>query len=495
MSRLIISRLARIIRQHKIIKSTSRKYSRFLSLLHNYLPIIVLLLLICVGCNPRRPIDSAQNDVENIKPEPTATLKLSLTENPPHNSEHESPSNLVKTNNESDYIDFEGPEVTFSISATNHTTPEGVFREVSFWGDAGGGCFVGCSTRVDYKEPVVVNMDSYSIEWWQRLDIVTCGWQPNEEVKLVLHSPNEDILHTQTQKAYSNGEVVFTYQPPINAEFGSYIVEFFGKSAHIQQEFSIVKPKDSRVYRTEDRLFLYNFQPREWVQVFEYHGAQGFTGGRLAAWARFQVTQKGQLAIQLDSVQDINAAYAVIGDVSGVVVSIVKDGRCGSGRSVIAGEILSPYELSIMSPTHSEMQSTASLWNIADYKDLQEPGKQIYEVNIGTENKWKWTFLWCAEDESTLRETLRPLSVSLLINDTYICESQCGSYSHPHIAFDYTSLSNGWPCKRWATILKDWPSGKTLDLEIRYHLEETIYDGVRSYPPGEYHQIIRVDVD
>jgi hypothetical protein len=88
---------------------------------------------------------------------------------------------------------------------------------------------------------------------------------------------------------------------------------------------------------------------------------------------------------------------------------------------------------------------------------------------------------------ATLADILPPLKIEYYIDGELLPLSE-------FLEFDETA-ANSWRCRRWRVLLSGWTAGETVELGITYNLSATINDGVTSYPPGTYHQVIFVDVN
>jgi hypothetical protein len=391
----------------------------------------------------------------------------------------------------SPYVDLSDPEGFFAISSSSRTAPEDVLVEVSFVGDPGGSdSALKCSTfGGPFSQPTVVKHKTRSLEWWQFLSVITCGWQPGESVDIALYAPSGSVVSKKTIQARSDGRVYYSYIPELNATLGSYSITFEGESGSLKPSFSVISPRGPRVYQSKDRLILYNFRPNEEVRLLAFRSTGPWVG-EFTAWEQYHVDSSGKLVIRLQGESERSLAYVIIGDRSGQV-SAVEDhlAFAGTGIPTIVSDVISAssssYSVTASRPTQAELQSVRSFWDLTSFRDLKSPGTQTYNVSVNSANRWQWLFLWCGTDDNILQEILRPLSVRLFIDDVELSTQ---------IHADNVTSSSGWACRRWSTILSNWSAGDRVKLEIRYRLDEEIFDGVRSYPAGQYRQVIVVDV-
>ncbi len=107
-------------------------------------------------------------------------------------------------------------------------------------------------------------------------------------------------------------------------------------------------------------------------------------------------------------------------------------------------------------------------------------------MNIAAYSSWRWDFSWCGKDQSGLEVILDPLDIEFFIGGKKLGED---------IFRIYDSVKGGGSCRTWATLLSGWQPGDATDLEVRYTLHESVDDGTRVYPAGEYRQNIHINVN
>lgn len=145
---------------------------------------------------------------------------------------------------------------------------------------------------------------------------------------------------------------------------------------------------------------------------------------------------------------------------------------------------LSPIQVQF--PDVTKISATDSLWELAGFRNLTQPGRQRYDVTVDPNSTWRWSFAWCATDSPTLEAILEPLNINFTIDGQPVYE-----------ALFYESreaTAAGWMCQYWHTFLSGWDSHRSVTLSVDYSLWNTIFDGQASYPNGEYHQEIFVNV-
>jgi serine/threonine protein kinase len=135
-------------------------------------------------------------------------------------------------------------------------------------------------------------------------------------------------------------------------------------------------------------------------------------------------------------------------------------------------------------PTQSQINMT-SIWQGLTYEDIQSPGTKRYNTTVSTNETRRWSFIWCGRTHADLANILAPLTFSMRLNGQPIDSS---------LLLEHDQVLDGWQCRYWSTLLRNWVSGQTIEVEAYYHLSERIYDGANYYEPGAYRQIITVRV-
>lgn len=469
----------RIIRQQNAISG------RVVVLVH-----ITTLMLALVSCSVPYDLEvsPASTNVSSTPADSSAGRVAEMTSTPIDSHIEgditgQSNSGIPGDEGRATYIQLDSPSQSFSVEDANNTTPEDVLREVSFSPDAGGGGSCG-DIQDSFQHPTIMLFDDVEyLEWREDASIYVCGWQPDELVSHTVESTDEEIVFEELLRAGSDGGIYTSYAPGLNTPEGLYAIKFEGESGSVTRSVYVERPTEPRLYiEGEDKLILYNFRPDEHVRVFAYKEVDMFVKG-LVAWDEYQVDNNGQLIVQLE--EDIDSysfeEHVVVGDLSGEVHVFPFT------IQYVPGSILSPYSVTVFRPTQQDLQSANNLWRLAAYRDLREPGTQTYNVTVRSTDEWRWGFSWCAMDSDTLQGIRSPLSIEFSIDGRQL--------SNVHILEYDDTTSDGWTCHRWSTILTNWPPNRRVELEVSYGLTESIYDGRASYPSGEYHQVITVDVD
>lgn len=135
-------------------------------------------------------------------------------------------------------------------------------------------------------------------------------------------------------------------------------------------------------------------------------------------------------------------------------------------------------------PTQSQTNLT-SIWQGIVFQDMRSPGTNRYTTTLSANDTRRWSFIWCGRTRDDLENIVAPLTVSMLLNGEAIPDSEI---------LQHDQVVDGWQCRYWSTLLTDWVSGETVEVEAYYQLAERIYDGDNYYEPGTYRQIITVRV-
>jgi hypothetical protein len=225
--------------------------------------------------------------------------------------------------------DQEIPVRKFSLSSANKTKPSNVLEEVVYYpGGAGSPCdgYTGSNLELGalaYHNPYELGTDICS---------ASCGWQPNEQVQIILNRPDKEILEEQTADGVM---VYYCYESSFSDPAGRYTIVFKGTSGVIEETVSISPPDGSRLYvhylESREELHLRYFEPNERIRLFAY-GEPGDSSPNasaiLSGWQEFTVDSKGQLIIKVD---DTTPQYVVLGEESGEVWPFGRSGKAING--------------------------------------------------------------------------------------------------------------------------------------------------------------------
>lgn len=210
------------------------------------------------------------------------------------------------------------PEIVQLTPATlDKKVPTGTIQEIDL--RLGGAVYPGCISNV--KHPTV-NLRTDDLDLSAIALIVTCGWKPEETVKVTLMDPQGKLFTTQHQAVPSKHtpalyEVDVFFQPGVDAPEGKYRFTLEG-SATLKVNVYFHKPNAARLYvMSEDRfqpkygayggqnrLRLEGFLPNEPVRLLAYR----FDGTIAKFYGYHDVTvdQRGQLIVETN-LPEINA--------------------------------------------------------------------------------------------------------------------------------------------------------------------------------------------
>ncbi len=144
--------------------------------------------------------------------------------------------------------------------------------------------------------------------------IATCGWKPDETVKITLMDPEGKFFTSETKATPSKNrkeiyQVIVTFQPGVDAPEGKYRFTLQG-SETLKAPVYFHKPEGARLYATsqnrfqpefkamggQQRLRLEGFLPNEFIRLLAYQ----FEGtlAQFTAWQDFKADKTGRLIIE-----------------------------------------------------------------------------------------------------------------------------------------------------------------------------------------------------
>ncbi len=96
-----------------------------------------------------------------------------------------------------------------------------------------------------------------------------------------------------------------------------------------------------------------------------------------------------------------------------------------------------------------------------------------------------WGYGWCATSRAILRDNLDKMVIEFFVNGAPVPAEQFN-------VSDYET--DDWQCRSFLTVIDDWPSGTTVEIETRITFTEAINDGRFDFPAGEKRLVYRVTV-
>jgi hypothetical protein len=183
----------------------------------------------------------------------------------------------------------------------------------------GGGTYPGCQ---DMLETPVVDYKIDQLDLTGITLIATCGWQPNETVKVTLMDPAGKFANTEVKAVPSPNrkdiyQVNITFQPGVDAPEGKYRFTLQGSVTTIKTPVFFNKPLGAKLYAASaDRfqpvfkamggkhsLRLEGFLPNEAVKLLVYSMEK--TVAKFYGWQDVKTDGTGRLIIETN-LQDIS---------------------------------------------------------------------------------------------------------------------------------------------------------------------------------------------
>lgn len=137
--------------------------------------------------------------------------------------------------------------------------------------------------------------------------------------------------------------------------------------------------------------------------------------------------------------------------------------------------------VSARKPTLNEIRDElVSIWDANDLfvEDMPTPGIKSYSGSANADQEYLWPIYWCALDRATLDENLLNISTLFLIDGETVPDEYIFEY--------YLDTENGWKCHYRASVIGDLPINTTINLQVIRTFSTEIFDGVLSYPAGNY---------
>lgn len=176
----------------------------------------------------------------------------------------------------------------------------------------GGGTYPGCQ---DELETPVVDYKIDQIDLTGITLIATCGWQPDETVKITLMYPDGKISTSETKATSSRTrkdiyQVNITFQPGIDAPEGKYRFTLQGSTATLKTPVFFNRPIGAKLYAAaEDKLKpvfkamggqhslrLEGFLPNEAVKLLAYRMEGSIA--KFYGWQDIKTDGTGRLIVE-----------------------------------------------------------------------------------------------------------------------------------------------------------------------------------------------------
>lgn len=214
---------------------------------------------------------------------------------------------------------------TFSTETMNTVLPEDIILETGFFGGLGG--FDDTCEKLDHKEPNFLQnyhgMENSIFETMEQISTDVCGLHSNETVKISVYLPDGSIRNyslTATNSKDKNGEtkgiLSFLYTPILGEPFGTYRFVFSGDKWRLERTVNIIDADGPRLYRHEDKIILYKFEPFEKVRLLAYLPVSPIPPQHaLVGWKEYMVDGDGRIVI----IPSEDAYFVTVGEISGQV--------------------------------------------------------------------------------------------------------------------------------------------------------------------------------
>jgi len=115
--------------------------------------------------------------------------------------------------------------------------------------------------------------------------------------------------------------------------------------------------------------------------------------------------------------------------------------------------------LIISLPMLQELSGIPNIWDLVNENNPTSPATVTYNTSISVNSKYKWGAVWCGKTAQTLQAILRPLTMTLLVNDQIVDKGKI---------LEFDEINSGWSCHRWTTIISGWQPSTTTKLELSY---------------------------
>ncbi len=194
----------------------------------------------------------------------------------------------------------EKPSDEFSTDNLNQVPPAGILEEITLLGVGGSDRYCGGPS---YSRPELVT-DPADNELMLETEMVTCGWQPGQELTFKVFSPSGKIVYSDKLVTAENGRGNFAYRPQISDPEGLYQFEIRGPRYTFESNAYFREPVVPRFYDlSATQLFFNNFKPGEMVRLLLYACNTPCTTYRFEGWQAYPMDKNGQLLVNAQ-VQD-----------------------------------------------------------------------------------------------------------------------------------------------------------------------------------------------
>lgn len=110
-------------------------------------------------------------------------------------------------------------------------------------------------------------------------------------------------------------------------------------------------------------------------------------------------------------------------------------------------------------------------------EDFAKPGSRTFTVVITDSKPAYYSYSWCAVDDTTLKNNLQHMDVSLYFNGDKLGSGVVHTLSY--------TLASSLHCADFGVLITDWPNGEyTLKAVVTFN--DKINDGMSDYAAGDY---------
>ena len=138
-------------------------------------------------------------------------------------------------------------------------------------------------------------------------------------------------------------------------------------------------------------------------------------------------------------------------------------------------------------PTMDLLSQLPSLFSLTSYKGLMKPGKNTYSIIVQSDQSYYLGFPWCTSTEEQLNSNLPVFNYQLFIDNQEVPDNDILEYEAPVAKNGYSLY-----CHYWTTILENWRKNTTVIIDAIFVHSASVFDGMTSYLPGKYEQLVVV---
>jgi hypothetical protein len=138
-------------------------------------------------------------------------------------------------------------------------------------------------------------------------------------------------------------------------------------------------------------------------------------------------------------------------------------------------------------PLQTDVDNLPDIWSLTfATRNITQPGKKIYDIDVNSSQKYLWMYDWCAKDPQTLKDNIKFIRVKFYIDDKPVDDQVVNSPPDKN--------TSSWYCHYWALKLQDFKQGTFINLDIKYTLFQPLFDGDSNFPDGNYQLTLNIVV-